>query len=174
LTAKGGPVRMRAFDWKPGPRRQGHRTPRPRLVGTKGRLGVSRVTSWALAAATALFALGTAPAWATAAPLSPGAYRVAVAPAVHHDVSAPLRDIAPSRTPARAHPAKRAGRPTGTSVRAHDTSGVHASPPSIPTPTANFDGITADGVAPPDNDGAAGTTQYLEVVNSEFEVFSKT
>src|SRR5438477_6127157 len=91
LTGKGGPVRMRAFDWKPGPRRQGHRTPRPRLVGTKGRLGVSRVTSWALAAATALFALGTAPAWATAAPLSPGAYRVAVAPAVHHDVSAPLR-----------------------------------------------------------------------------------
>jgi hypothetical protein len=38
----------------------------------------------------------------------------------------------------------------------------------------NFDGIPADGIAPPDTNGAAGLTQYVQIVNVEFAVYSKT
>jgi hypothetical protein len=41
----------------------------------------------------------------------------------------------------------------------------------------NFDGISADGVAPPDTNGSVGdnvTNQYVQIVNEEYEVFNKT
>ena len=37
----------------------------------------------------------------------------------------------------------------------------------------NFDGISADGVAPPDTNGSVGATQYVQVVNFEYAVFDK-
>jgi hypothetical protein len=37
-----------------------------------------------------------------------------------------------------------------------------------------FDGLPADGVAPPDPNGAVGTTQFVEVVNDEYAVYDKT
>jgi hypothetical protein len=44
----------------------------------------------------------------------------------------------------------------------------------MPSPSANFDGTTANGSVPPDPSGAAGPSQYLEVVNTKLAVYSKT
>jgi hypothetical protein len=48
----------------------------------------------------------------------------------------------------------------------------------IPGPKLNFDGIGFPGVdcscAPPDTNGEAGLTQYVQIVNQGFEVFSKS
>lgn len=43
----------------------------------------------------------------------------------------------------------------------------------MPPLSTNFDGIGANGSAPPDNEGTAGTTQYVELVNTAFAVYSK-
>lgn len=37
----------------------------------------------------------------------------------------------------------------------------------------SFDGLSADGAAPPDPNGAVGTTQYVEVVNDQYAVYDK-
>ena len=51
-------------------------------------------------------------------------------------------------------------------------------PASMPAPTLNFDGIPFPGVgcncAPPDTNGEAGATQYVQIVNEGFQVFSKS
>jgi hypothetical protein len=41
------------------------------------------------------------------------------------------------------------------------------------TVLANFDGIAADGTAPPDPTGKAGTAQFVQWVNREFAVYNK-
>src|SRR5437763_16453108 len=50
--------------------------------------------------------------------------------------------------------------------------------PSVPGPLTNFDGIPFPGVgcncAPPDTNGAIGTTQYVQIVNEGFQVFNKS
>lgn len=112
---------------------------------------------------------------ATASSGSARAHRhVLVSDAVHHDVSPPLRDIPPSQTPGRAYPARRIPGGQGPEVRAKDTSGIRPGRPLIPSPSASFDGIAANGSAPPDTQGAAGTTQYFEMANTEIAVYSKT
>jgi hypothetical protein len=49
--------------------------------------------------------------------------------------------------------------------------------PSIPAPILNFAGIPFPGVscncAPPDTNGEAGSTQYVQIVNTGYEVFDK-
>src|SRR5438046_6402961 len=49
---------------------------------------------------------------------------------------------------------------------------------NVPGPLTNFDGIPFPGVgcncAPPDTNGAIGTTQYVQIVNEGFQVFNKT
>jgi len=42
------------------------------------------------------------------------------------------------------------------------------------TPGLNFAGIGADGVAPPDTNGSVGNTQYVQITNVEYAVYSKT
>ena len=138
-----------------------------------GRLGVWAATVSIVATAVSITG-GTAAA-AAAPTAAPSSSPVVVSNEVHHDTSVPLRALAPSLTPSRAHPALH-GRPaTGVALAAPDTSGpVAAATPRIPATTANFSGIGANGSAPPDNDGAIGPTQYVELVNSEFAVYSKT
>src|SRR5438034_248255 len=86
--------------------------------------------------------------------------RVRVAPNVRHDVSQPLRDLRPDPTTiSRAHPALRAPGAPQRVIHARDTSGRPPAPPTIPSPIANFDGISASGSAPPDTQAAAGPTQ---------------
>jgi len=54
----------------------------------------------------------------------------------------------------------------------------HPWPPYMPSFLLNFDGIGFPGVAcncaPPDTNGAVGTTQYVQNVNNGFQVFDKT
>jgi hypothetical protein len=49
--------------------------------------------------------------------------------------------------------------------------------PNLPAPIRNFNGIPFPGVgcncAPPDTNGAAGQTQYVQIVNEGFQVFDK-
>jgi hypothetical protein len=95
---------------------------------------------------------------------------------LHNDTSAPLRSLAPSHTRARTRPVYHT-RPTSAPVHsAPDTSARQsAARPLIPSPSTNFEGIPDNsGVVPPDNDGAIGPTQYVELVNSQFAVYSKT
>jgi hypothetical protein len=58
-------------------------------------------------------------------------------------------------------------------ARAADTSGHHRLP-GIPSPIANFDGISASGFAPPDTVGGAGTTQYFQMVNVRMAIYDKS
>jgi hypothetical protein len=41
-------------------------------------------------------------------------------------------------------------------------------------PGLNFDGVGANGYAPPDTDGSVGTTQFFEMTNVEFAIYDKT
>lgn len=139
-----------------------------------------RLPRWSVACSILSLALALASASAPAIAASrrapsvrPGG--VVVRPNVRHDVSAPLRDMRPSGAPGHAHPALRvATGPSGPVVRASDTSG-RVGRPRIPSPTVSFDGIAANGSAPPDTQGAAGSTnQYVEMANTEMAVYTKT
>jgi hypothetical protein len=47
-------------------------------------------------------------------------------------------------------------------------------PTVVATPGASFQGVSANGWAPPDTNGAAGPTQYVQWVNTEFAAFNKS
>lgn len=94
----------------------------------------------------------------------------------HHDTSGPLRQYRAASTGSTAHPAHRNGRgpdAPASHQSSRDTSSASATP-RIPTTNVVVGGIGANGSAPPDSDGAAGTTQYVELANSQFEVFNKS
>ena len=99
-----------------------------------------------------------------------------VSPDIKHDVSPPLRDIVPKREEGppreipilRTHgPQEGAGQPDG----ALQTSVL----PLVSTSTPfTFDGVGANGSAPPDTNGAAGATQFVEWVNTEVAIYDKS
>jgi len=107
-------------------------------------------------------------------------------PAVHHDTSPPLLSLRPSGTPGQAYPARPTPPLPSASSRtaARDTSGGQAASPFtapltsplMPSTSANFNGIgeNACNCVPPDPSGAAGPSQYVEVANTDFAVYSKT
>jgi hypothetical protein len=99
---------------------------------------------------------------------------------VTHDVSLPLRDMA-KMTPAQKYtehevhaplngPVPKAVIPTAEESAA-DAAGL---PLTGTTQLLNFDGQGADGVAPPDTEGAVGATQFVQWVNLEYNVYDKT
>ncbi len=105
-----------------------------------------------------------------------------VTPAVHHDVSPPLRDIPPlvDRRPARE---KFLGRihPTGPISNALDPVIQSSAGTSVATTAGlGFDGVGVGlasftpNAAPPDTNGAVGATQYVQWVNESFAVFDKS
>ncbi len=111
-----------------------------------------------------------------------GSPQVQVVSAVHHDVSPPLRDIAPL--------------PPGKVRRVHPVRSIHGPNPNaqfqidpavqaavgsfvVTTNFLNFEGV-GDGAygftpnaAPPDTNGAVGATQFVQWVNESFAVFDK-
>ena len=100
-----------------------------------------------------------------------------------HDTSARLRDMAPLPVTALEEDEENdqgdedSGGPSG-HVDARDTV-VQSAPaaPAMPAALLNFDGIPYPGVAcncaPPDTNGEAGATQYVQIVNEGYQVWNK-
>ncbi len=96
-----------------------------------------------------------------------------------HDTSRPLREITPKRMPANRrlvheirllHPP----RPIPLVARSDAANQTVALPLVSTTAGLNFDGVSANGSAPPDTNGAVGATQFVQWVNTEFAVFDKS
>src|SRR6266700_5444533 len=104
-----------------------------------------------------------------------------VSPAVHHDTSPPLRNIAPKfpRLQRNDHPVHPL--PIGAGQPQPDPA-LQTAPSIVATPstTLNFAGVGngdygfAPNAAPPDTNGAVGATQYVQWVNESFAVFNKS
>jgi hypothetical protein len=107
--------------------------------------------------------------------------RPEVSAAVHHDVSPPLRGMAPASPTAR-RLTERPLRLLGGNASVHPDGALQSSvagPAVATTPGLNFPGVGngdygfAPDAAPPDTNGAVGSTQYVQWVNESFAVFSK-
>src|SRR5882762_8908279 len=105
-----------------------------------------------------------------------------VIPPVSYDISPPLVDLvasAPPKAPTsqRNIPLRQPARPTpapSASVT-QDQALQQLSLPLVSTsPGLDFDGMGADGVAPPDTNGSVGATQFVQIVNVEYAVYNKT
>src|SRR5262245_55928437 len=128
-----------------------------------------------LCAPALAIALAAVPAAPPALASAPAAGGLTVTSDLHHDTSRPLRDLRPSAGRGRTHTVHHAPPGTGPGRSAPDTRGRGAARALIPSPSASFEGAPDNsGVVPPDNDGAAGPTQYVELVNSQLTVFSKS
>jgi hypothetical protein len=112
-----------------------------------------------------------------------GKQNVEVRQAVRHDLSRPLREmplIAPEKNEApHEHPVKPIPQPDQGNLPVADTA-LQAVTPAAPVPAGligSFDGIGIPNygvnAAPPDTNGAAGLTQYVQWVNEAFGVFDK-
>src|SRR3984893_243359 len=136
---------------------------------------VAAAASVGVAVAGSMGGLGAAAAGVVSHP-TPGAQHAELTANAHFDPSPAMRTVHAVGTPGTAHPAHRNGRgpnAPSSSQSSANTSGSTTTP-RIPSTTVNFRGIGANGSAPPDNNGAAGTTQYVELVNQQYEVFTKT
>jgi len=96
---------------------------------------------------------------------------------IKHDVSPPLRDMKPVPRPAGAPEAKEIRLlhpPREIKVMADAVMQSAVLPAISTTAGVNFEGVAANGSAPPDTNGSAGTTQFVEWVNTEFAVYNKS
>ena len=109
---------------------------------------------------------------------------------VHHDVSRPLRDmavtaVAQSSEPREDEPARLIPIPPGMKPASDPDSVLQRTSAKAPTllgatPGLNFEGLGTGlpgfviAGAPPDTNGAAGLTQYVQWVNLSFAVFDKS
>jgi hypothetical protein len=95
-----------------------------------------------------------------------------------HDVSAPLRDIAIPARPSTSTPLQAPlARPTGPMLTSSEPDSVAQTPSSSSTAITtllNFDGQSADNIAPPDTNGAVGASQFVQWVNLEYNIYNKT
>ncbi len=105
--------------------------------------------------------------------------RPLVIPAVHHDISAPLRAMSPrvdapqgQREAREPGPLRRSRR--SSNLRVDTVVQDYPSAPVIPLPTLNFEGVAnVNGVLPPDANGDVGSNHYVQWVNLSFAIFSK-
>jgi hypothetical protein len=104
---------------------------------------------------------------------------------VKHDVSQPLRSITLVTTAAKGTdsehnlPKLKQGAPNGIQGTIQNTT----TPSAVPSPSTNFDGVGSSftgpqgtfsvNSAPPDTNGAVGTQDYIQIVNSDFAIFNK-
>jgi len=104
---------------------------------------------------------------------------------VHRDVSPPLRDMIkvtprPTRDKHEAEPVRRIPQPPGLSTLEEDPIRQQTMVPFTPTVGTSFEGLGAGQYgfsvtgAPPDTNGTAGATQYVQWVNTSFAIFNKT
>src|SRR5437879_9919462 len=119
---------------------------------------------------------------AVPAPAQQASSNPTVIPPVNYDISPPLVDLvasAPPRTSTsqRNIPLRQPARPTPAPPASvtQDQALQQLFLPLVSTaPGLDFDGIGADGVAPPDTNGSVGATQFVQIVNVEYAVYNKT
>jgi hypothetical protein len=111
--------------------------------------------------------------------------RPQIANAIRHDVSLPLRSIAPIPPERNEKPHEHPVKPLPQPAQANNglDSALQVNAPNAPAPavaatmTGSFDGVGIPNygvnAAPPDTNGAAGTTQYVQWVNEAFAVYDK-
>src|SRR5438552_2702370 len=129
-----------------------------------------------------LFLFFVALASAVPAPAQQTSSNPTVIPPVSYDISPPLVDLvasAPPKAPTghRNIPLRQPARPTPAPPASVtlDQALQQLSLPLVSTsPGLDFDGIGADGVAPPDTNGSVGATQFVQIVNVEYAVYNKT
>src|SRR5713101_5801564 len=112
------------------------------------------------------------PVWQTSPEVMRGAE---VIPEVKHDTSPPLREMTVLHSPPgeRVHEIHLLHPPRAVQFIS-DPVLQTSTLPAVPTSSGlNFDGVGANGSAPPDTNGAAGATQFVEWVNTEFAVYDK-
>jgi hypothetical protein len=111
----------------------------------------------------------------------PGDFKPVVSQSLINGVSAPLRDL-PAAQPVQREIENellrfRPNQPVPPNFVDPAVQTV-AAPVAAPTPITNFEGQSANdsgcGCIPPDPNGAVGPTQYVQMVNSVFSVYSKT
>ena len=111
--------------------------------------------------------------------------RMTVRRNVHHDVSAPLREMIlhappPSLEKHEAEPVRRIPLPPGLTELQEDPVRQRTVVPFTPVVGISFEGLGAGqygftvNSAPPDTNGTVGATQYVQWVNSSFAIFNKT
>jgi hypothetical protein len=120
-------------------------------------------------------------AFAVATPLLGQNLKLTVTPAYHHDVSPPLSQLVGS-LPA-SSPSGQVTiplRPTRPLPGSNAPVGEDAALQKLPLPLVgttnglNFEGVSANGFAPPDTNGSVGLTQFVQITNVEFAVYDKT
>ncbi|HKD13037.1 MAG TPA: hypothetical protein VKE71_00700, partial [Candidatus Angelobacter sp.] len=120
---------------------------------------------------------------------SPSVTGMTVRAEVHHDVSLPLRDM-PTITPpisflheaepVRLLPLRPGFKPPEAPDSVHQRTAAIAPAGLAPTVNLGFDGLGNGSLgftvnsAPPDTNGAVGSTQYVQWVNTSFAVFNKS
>ena len=133
----------------------------------------------------ARLALSVLPALLLAlAPAAPaqnaGSKPIVIRPSVH-DVSPPLRDMVASAPIA--IPSGQNIIPLGQTPPLPGANAPLGQDPVLQTldlplvgtiPGLNFDGVSANGFAPPDTNGSVGTTQFMQMTNVEFAIYDKT
>jgi hypothetical protein len=109
-----------------------------------------------------------------------GASNVTVSEDAHHDTSPPLRDLASAPISTKPQHVVSSTLPIVTGHQDRPDTAVQRglAPAAIPTPILNFEGVDFPGVncncAPSDTNGAVGSTQYVQIVNTGYEVFNKS
>jgi hypothetical protein len=105
---------------------------------------------------------------------------VVIAP-THYDTSPPLRDMvaaAPLELPTGQHIIPlRPTRPlpgAGTPPKEDAVLQTLTLPLVGTTNLLNFDGVSANGYAPPDTNGSVGTSQFMQITNVEYAIYDKT
>jgi hypothetical protein len=104
---------------------------------------------------------------------------------VHHDVSAPLRDLikgapAPSLVQHEAEPMRRIPLPPGLVQLEEDPVRQQTVSQQTPSTGLSFEGLGQGQYgfsitgAPPDTEGTVGATQYVQWVNTSFAIFNKS
>jgi hypothetical protein len=140
----------------------------------------------ASAAALVIVASGLAPA-ASSAAAEPVSDQPRITTAAAFDVSPPLRELATRAVPRAEVAAERAERGPAVADRGHSPDGAlpdagvaRAQDPleQISPPRINFEGVpnTANPtlISPPDPDGDVGPNHYVQVVNVQYSVYTKT
>ena len=128
---------------------------------------------------TVLFSIALFLFAVAAVPLQAQSHQPIVINNVHHDVSPPLSQLAGSGPVPPQPQEAREVRPTLPLSGSDKPSGMDQALQQLQLPMVsttsglNFAGVGANGYIPPDTNGSAGATQYVQMTNVQYAVFDK-